>query len=146
MDAGVSTSLGDYKVTTVSIPTMAVRAGFYFNDRVSFEPSFGLTSVSGGGDHVTAYNATLGVLLHGRGSRVGAGVYVRPFAGLAGVNATGSSSQTQTNVGVGLGVAIPFAERMATRLELSYAHDYASRTQEGDNVIAAAMGLSFFSH
>src|SRR5690242_4966275 len=60
IDAGISTTVGgDYHVTTVSIPTSTVRAGFYLNDRVSFEPSFGLSSISSGGDHLTTYDAEL---------------------------------------------------------------------------------------
>jgi hypothetical protein len=149
VDAGIATTLGgDYHITTVSIPTSTVRAGFYVNNHVSFEPSVGITSISGGGDRLTTYDASIGVLLHGRAERVGAGVYLRPFAGITGVSTggSGSSSDTQTRLGVGLGSTIPFAERIATRLELSYAHGFASTYEQGQNTLAATIGLSFFNH
>jgi len=147
IDAGVATTLGgDYHITTVSIPTSSVRAGFYINDRVSFEPRLSLNSASGGGDRVTTYDAAIGVLLHGHGERVGAGLYVRPFAGIAGYSASGGSSETQTYIGGGLGVSIPFAERMATRLELGYQHGFKTNFIDGNNVLAATIGLSFFNH
>lgn len=146
IDAGVATTLGgDYHITTVSIPTSSVRAGFYVNDRVSFEPVLSLNSTSGGGDRVTTYDAAIGVLLHGRGERVGAGVYVRPFAGISGFSTDGSS-ETQTYLGGGLGVAIPFAQRMATRLELAYEHGFKTNFIDGNNVLAATIGISFFNH
>jgi len=147
IDAGVATTLGgDYHITTVSIPTSSVRAGFYINDRVSFEPRLSLNSASGGGDRVTTYDAAIGVLLHGHGERVGAGLYVRPFAGIAGYSASGGPSETQTYVGGGLGVSIPFAERMATRLELGYQPGFKTNFIDGNNVLAATIGLSFFNH
>lgn len=147
IDAGIATTLGgDYHITTVSIPTSSVRAGFYINDRVSFEPTLSLNSMSGGGDRVTTYDAAIGVLLHGHGERVGAGVYVRPFAGITGYSASGASSETQTYLGGGLGVSIPFAQRMATRLELAYQHGFKTNFIDGNNVLAATIGLSFFNH
>ena len=48
MDAGATIGLGDNSVTVVEIPQRAFRIGFFFTDRLSVEPKFGLTTISGG--------------------------------------------------------------------------------------------------
>jgi hypothetical protein len=142
MDAVVATSLGDTRITTVSIPNAEFRVGFFLSNNVSIEPRLGITSISGDGTF-TSYKGELGVLYHFGGERVGSGVYVRPFAGFTGYSSAGSD--TQANAGIGLGVKIPFAERLATRIEANYVHGFSSDMGDGNNQLAASIGLSFFT-
>ncbi|MEO6778839.1 MAG: outer membrane beta-barrel protein [Gemmatimonadaceae bacterium] len=143
IDAVIATTLGNTKVTTVSIPSGDFRVGFFVNNNLSIEPRVGLNSVSGGGSTYTMYNAQIGALYHFSTAPVGAGVYIRPFAGLVGVSGGGSS--TQGDVGIGLGTKIPFAERLATRIEVSYMHAFSSNMGDSGNQLAASIGLSFFT-
>jgi hypothetical protein len=142
MDAVVATSLGDTKVTTVSVPSAEFRAGFFVSNNVSIEPRLGFTSISGNGT-ITTYRGELGLLYHFAGEHVGSGVYVRPFAGFTGIS--GFGSDTQANAGIGLGVKIPFAQRLATRLEANYMHGFTSDGGDGSDQLAASFGLSFFT-
>ena len=64
-------------------------------------------------------------------------------AGFTGVS--GGGSDTQARIGVGLGTKIPFADRLATRLELNYGHAFSSSNSTGGNEIGASIGLSFFT-
>lgn len=145
MDAVVQSTIGQStNVTTVAIPEARFRVGFFVSNNLSIEPRVGVTSTSGGGSTYTTYNGEVGLLYHFmKGERTGAGVYVRPFAGFNGVS--GGGSDTQTDIGVGLGTKIPFADRLATRLEVNYLHGFSSGNNSGGNAIGASVGLSYFT-
>ena len=141
IDAVIATTLGSTKVTTISIPSGEFRIGFFTSDNLSIEPRVGINSISGTGSTFTAYKAELGVLYHL--DRATSGVYIRPFAGFTGYSGGGSS--TQGDVGIGVGTKIPFADRLATRLEANYMHGFSSNSGASENQLAASIGLSFFT-
>ncbi|MEO7218397.1 MAG: outer membrane beta-barrel protein [Gemmatimonadaceae bacterium] len=147
VDAVIQSTIGETpNVTTVAIPEARFRVGFFVSNNLSIEPRVGITSVSGGGSTFTTYNGEVGLLYHFMTSeRAGAGVYVRPFAGFTGVS--GGGSDTQGDIGIGLGTKIPFADRLATRLEVNYLHGFSSNNNNnsGGNAIGASVGLSFFT-
>lgn len=144
MDAVVATTLGSStKVTTISVPSAEFRVGFFVNNDLSIEPRIGVASISGGGSTFTSYQGELGALYHFGGERVGSGMYVRPFAGFNGVS--GGGSDTQANLGIGLGTKLPFGDRLATRLEANYGHNFSTTNRPSENQIGASIGLSFFT-
>jgi hypothetical protein len=150
IDAGVAIGLGDNSVTVVSIPAQAFRVGFFIDDRISLEPKFGLTTVSGEGDTFTTYAAELGLLYHFYRTRmrmepVGypplSAFYVRPFAGLVGASGGGNST-TNGLLGAGLGMKVPLISRLASRFEANFAHIFGD---DSSNQIGLLAGLSFFT-
>ncbi|MDP9176623.1 MAG: hypothetical protein M3O61_02985 [Gemmatimonadota bacterium] len=149
VDAAATIGLGDNSVTVVDIPAQALRVGFFMTDRVSLEPKFGLTTISGGGDTFTSYLAELGLLYHFYRTRTRtdlypsplAAFYVRPFLGLLGASGGGSST-TNGRLGVGLGMKVPIASRLASRFEANFAHIFGDFSS---NQIGLLAGLSFFT-
>jgi len=145
IDAVIASTVGSSpNVTQISIPDAQFRVGFFVSNDLSIEPRVGIMSVSGGGSTYTTYNGELGLLYHFvPRDRPGTGVYVRPFAGFTGES--GGGSDTQARIGVGLGTKIPFADRLATRLELNYGHAFSNGSNTSGNEIGASVGLSFFT-
>lgn len=151
MDAAATIGLGDNSVTVVEIPARAFRIGFFFTDRVSLEPKFGLTTISGGGDTFTSYLAELGLLYHFYRARTRAdpypypsplaAFYVRPFLGLVGAS-DGDDSDANGRLGLGLGMKVPIANRLASRFEANFAHMFGDFSS---NEIGLLAGLSFFT-
>lgn len=151
IDAAVTIGLGDNSVTVVDIPAQAFRIGFFVSDRISLEPKFGLTTVSGEGDTFTSYIAELGLLYHFYRARVrpdpypypspASAFYVRPFAGFVGASGGGSST-TNGRLGVGLGMKVPLVNRLASRFEANFAHTFGDFSS---NQIGLLAGLSFFT-
>lgn len=149
MDAGATIGLGDNSVTVVEIPQRAFRIGFFFTDRISLEPKFGLTTISGGGDTFTSYLAELGLLYHFYRTRTRtdlypsplAAFYVRPFVGLTGFS-DGDDSDANGRIGAGLGMKVPIASRLASRFEANFAHNFGDFSS---NEIGLLAGLSFFT-
>jgi hypothetical protein len=142
LDAGVSVNLSTPKTTDISIPVQLVRAGFFYNDRVSIEPQLRISSISGGGISLSTYTAALGVLWHLHEHPTGEGVYLRPFVGFTGVSGSGAS-ETRTIGGGGVGIKVPIAHRLAARFEANYTHLFSSRS--GNNALGVLAGLSFFT-
>lgn len=151
MDAAATIGLGDNSVTVVEIPDRAFRIGFFFTDRISLEPKFGLTTISGGGDTFTSYLAELGLLYHFYRARTRAdrdpypspvaAFYVRPFLGLLGTS-DGDDSITNGRLGIGAGMKVPIANRLASRFEANFAHIFGDFSS---NQIGLLAGLSFFT-
>lgn len=139
VDAGVSFGLDEPNVTTIGIPVRSIRAGFFFTDQVSLEPSFGLASTHIDDDTFTQYQAAIALLLHL--SRPTSGLYVRPFAGITGVSG-GGDSDSDGFVGAGIGAKIPWGNRrLASRLEANFAHGFDG---DGTNAIGLLAGISVF--
>ena len=142
MDGGISVGFDDPNVTTVSLPVQALRVGFFMNDNISLEPRFNFNSVSGGGVSVRSYSLELGALYHLGGYSNGSGLYVRPFAGIAGVGGD-LGSGSDGFVGAGAGVKLPFANRrLATRLEANLGHAFSDGG--GTNGLGVLFGVSLF--
>lgn len=143
VDAGVSVRFGSPTLTAVQIPTHRLRIGFFPTARVSIEPAFGLNVLSGDGGSLTTFDFQLGLLFHAHANRAKPQVYIRPFACVSG--ASGVVSGTAFEAGAGLGVKIPLQERIGTRLEAGFGHDFASSGSSG-NTLSLGIGLSFFTH
>ena len=140
-DATIQTTLGNgSNVTTVAIPSASIRVGFYVNPMLSIEPRVGLVVSSGNSAYVTSLSA----LVHFRGSPVGMGPYLRPFAGINGYSGAGDIHQT--SVGVGLGTTVNLVSELAGRFEANVGHAFAASGGSGNsyNVIGANIGLSYF--
>jgi hypothetical protein len=143
IDAGLTFGIGSSSGTVFSLPTQVFRLGYFLSDKLEFEPRFSINSISGGGNTVSTYDLEAGLLLIPDGDRVGKGLYLRPFVGVAGISVSGGGSANSGNVGVGVGLKLPFADRrLATRLEGNYQHGFGSG---GSNTIGLLAGLSFFT-
>lgn len=138
IDAGITFGLGTPSVTIISIPAQQIRMGFFVSPALSIEPTFGLTSSSGGGFSSTIYNLGAGVLYHFSPSRVQNQFYVRPFLNVVGTSGDIGSSSTAV-FGIGGGVKVPLRDRIASRFEANFQHG------DGDNAIGLLAGLSFYT-
>ena len=144
VDAGLSFTLDNPKVTVFSVPIQAVRAGFFVSPAVSIEPSLRLNTVSiRGGGSLTDYGLGLGLLYHFSTSRAENQVYVRPFIGVNGASGGGQSSSF-FNFGGGFGVKVPVGNRFAMRYEANLTHSSGSGISQ--NSIGLLAGLSVYSH
>jgi hypothetical protein len=143
IDAGLTFGIGNSSGTLFSLPTQVFRLGYFLSDKLEFEPRFSINSISGGGNTVSTYDLEAGLLLIPDGDRVGKGLYLRPFVGVAGISVSGGNSANSGNAGVGVGLKLPFADRrLATRLEANYDHGFSGG---GSNAIGLLAGLSFFT-
>ncbi len=145
-DAGVVIGLGGGSFTTIAIPAQAVRVGFPIGLRTSLEPKLGIIIVTGDGDTFTQYRGELG-LLYGLGSSrypgayQRAGLYVRPFIGIAGVSG-GDDSAASGILGAGIGARMPIMSRLSSRFEANFAHEFGDHD---GNEIGLLAGLSFYT-
>jgi hypothetical protein len=143
VDAGLTFGVGSSSGTLFSLPTQVFRLGYFLSDKLEFEPRFSINSISGGGNTVSTYNLEAGLLLIPDGDRVGKGLYLRPFLGVAGISVPGPGDTNSGYIGAGAGLKLPFADhRLATRLEANYEHGFGSG---GSNTIGLLVGLSFFT-
>jgi hypothetical protein len=145
IDAGISIGLGDDAVTTIDIPVSAARVGFPIGVRTSLEPKLRLNIITGSGDTFTSYRAELGLLYHLGSKRYPgayhrAGLYLRPFLGIAG-HANGNSDSDGL-LGFGVGLKQPIVSRLSSRFEANLAHRFG----DGDATeLGLLAGLSFFT-
>lgn len=145
VDAGVSIGLGDNAITTISIPAQAIRVGFPIGLRTSLEPKIGLTIVTGNGDTFTQYRGELGLVYSLGSSRYPgayqrAGMFVRPFIGIAGFS--GDNSSSNGVLGVGVGTRMPLMSRLSSRFEANFGHQFGD---SDGNEIGLLAGLSFYT-
>jgi hypothetical protein len=145
VDAGITIGLDDDAVTSIDIPVSSARIGFPIGRRTSLEPKFRINVITGNGDTFTSYRAELGMLYHlGSGRYPGAyhraGMYVRPFLGIAG-HANGDSDSNGL-LGFGFGFKQPIVSRLSSRFEANLAHQFG----DGDYTeLGLLAGLSFFT-
>ena len=141
IDGGISFVFSDPTVTLLSLPAQDFRVGFILNPAWEAEPRFGLNSASSNGNHLTTYEAALGVLYHLRKNPTGKGAYLRPFLGLSGIS-TDAGSDSNGFIGIGVGAKLPFGgRRLATRLEANLAQGLGDGS---DAQLGLLFGLSFF--
>lgn len=152
VDAGVSFTTGDPKVTTISVPLQSLRVGFYLSERVAIEPALAFNYAKSGDFSFSTLSPELGLLYDLTESRREPQFFVRPFAGVirtAADDGTGSESVTVSHVGAGVGVKVPFGsvERFAWRIEALYDHSFANTDKaiEAENAFGLKLGLSFFT-
>ena len=103
------------------------------------------SSHTGGGDTFTDYRAELGLLYHlGTSKYPGAyqraGMYVRPFVGISGVN--DGVDFTSGLVGIGVGYKFPIVSRLSSRFEANIAQHFGD---DDFTEIGLLAGLSFFT-
>jgi Outer membrane protein beta-barrel domain len=138
IDAGITFGLSDPNVTTIAIPAQQIRMGFFVSPALSIEPTFGLQSISGGGETFTAYQIGAGLLYHFSPSRAANQFYVRPFLNIVGTSG-GGQSDSQALFGIGGGLKVPLRDRIASRFEANFAHT------DGSDMIGLLAGLSFYT-
>lgn len=158
VDAGIgftsyscpTTSCGSTSVTQISIPTGALRVGFFVSPALSIEPQFAINSYSGSGTNFTKYELAVGALYHFSTDRKQNQLYARPFIGISGFSGGGSSSSSQTAFGAGVGMKQPIIERLALRYELGVEHALSSGSgasaTPASNTVFGTVGFSFFTH
>jgi hypothetical protein len=144
IDAAATFTL-DPSATVVSIPAAQVRAGFFASPKVEFEPSFGFVSANASGSRISELQFGLGLLYHFAGSRFETQPYLRPFAQLQFVSATGDNSSTSPAAGIGFGAKFPFGTRFAFRPELNYAHVWTDGDADDLDQIQLLMGISVYA-
>jgi hypothetical protein len=93
---------------------------------------------------VLSYGAGLAALYHFQTSRARTQWFVKPQTALTIFNGSGAS-QTRFQVGAGTGVKIPFADRLAWRVEVGVAHAFVSGVANDTNLLGLSTGLSFFT-
>ena len=99
--------------------------------------------MSGGGVSLRTYSLELGALYHFGGYNKGSNLYVRPFAGIAGVGGD-LGSGSDGFMGAGLGIKLPFANRrLATRLEANLGHAFTAGG--GSTGLGMLFGISYFN-
>ena len=144
IDAAATFTL-DPSSTVISIPAAQIRAGFFATPTLEFEPNFGLLTASGGGNRFTQLQFGLGVLYHFARSRFETQPYLRPFAALQSVSATGETTSTSPAAGIGFGVKFPMGSRFAFRPELNYAHVWTDGDADDTDQIQLLAGVSIYS-
>lgn len=144
-DLGVAFDFsGGSTTTTVTVPTMVLRAGFWMNDRISVEPNVNFTWVHVSGSSLTNFNAALALLYHFNADVARTRPYVAVFPGIAHLDVGGVSS-TQFFAGAGLGALVPLRERLAFRAEGLYSHSFSTSELSSSDEAALRLGLSFFT-
>ena len=148
MDAGVTIGLEDEASTRIDIPVQAFRLGFPISPRASLEPKVGIAVVTGNDNTETDYRAELGLLYHFGSDRYPgayhrAGLYVRPFVGIRGLDdGIDDDGDASGLLGGGIGYKFPIISRLSSRFEANFAHYFGN----GDaNEIGLLAGLSFFT-
>lgn len=154
VDAGISVTDDDPKITTVALPVNSLRVGFYVTDRVAIEPSVTFNYTKSGGSSFSRFAPELGLLFDLTESREAPQFFLRPFAGLErlsldGGTFGGTDAQTVPHLGAGVGVKIPFRsiERFAWRIEALYDHGFEKDNGAipAVNTVGLKLGLSFFT-
>ncbi len=142
-------------VTTLSIPLRRLRAGFFLSPLLSLEPTLAYERASDDDGSASGFAGDLGLVAHLTGQPVGrartAGLFVRPFVGVTRFSFSSDEdefddfdeSATQASVGVGLGFKLPVADRLAWRLEGTYARALETDDFPAANRVGLNVGLSF---
>lgn len=139
IDAGALIDLSDDTDVIAGVPLQSLRVGFFVSDAISIEPQVSFTYFNVPGESGVAVDGEIGPLIHLSPDRSRQQAYVRPFGGISYV----TDGETVFRLGGGVGVRIPVAERLATRLEASYAHGFTDFG--GGDILALRVGLSFFT-
>ncbi len=139
-------------VTTLSIPLRRLRAGFFLSPLLSLEPTLAYERASRDATSASRFAGDLGLVAHLTGQPVGRArtpsLFARPFVGVArrGVSSDErdfDESATQASVGVGLGLKLPVADRLAWRVEGTYARALETDDLPAANRVGLNVGLSF---
>ena len=144
IDAAATFTL-DPSTTVISVPAAQLRAGFFATPVVEFEPNFGLTSANGSGTRFTQVQFGLGLLYHFARSRYETQPYLRPFAALQSISASGQETSTNPAAGIGFGAKFPFGTRFAFRPELNYTHVWTDSAEDELDQIQLLLGISVYA-
>jgi hypothetical protein len=139
IDAGGSFDVSGSNTVAIGLPVQDFRAGIFVSDAVSIEPRVAFAFIDQDGSNLTAIDAQLGPVLHFSPDRGRPQGYVRPFGGVSYITDAGAV----VSLGGALGVKLPVAERLAVRVEGSYAHGFDSYYSA--DAVGLAVGLSFFT-
>lgn len=145
VDGALIFGLDDPNTTTLSVPIQQIRVGFFLSPTISLEPTFGLTTISGGGDRITTYTIGTGLLWHFEPSRAANQYYLRPFVNFNGSSFSGAGSDNSVTFGAGFGLKHPIRDRFNTRLEALFGHTGEHSGLPSSNDIGVLFGLSVYT-
>lgn len=143
-DIRLSLGLDDPRSFVIAIPAGNLRAGYYFTNQVSFEPSLTWISVAQENQEgASAYVVGLSVLYHTDPNRARRQVYMRPALLISG----GSGGiRSRTGLGFGVGLKRPmFTNRLASRGELNVTHVLESGPQPAETSLNFLLGFSVYT-
>jgi hypothetical protein len=127
---------------TVTTPT-SVRVGVPMGDRMSIEPRFLISLITGEGETVTSFDLTPAFLLAFRDAR--SGPYVALLPQVSYVSAFDESA-TQFSAGAGIGIRIQQTDRFGFRVEGQFIHGFENDDFSDSNEVNALLGFTFFTH
>lgn len=145
IDGALVFGLDDPNTTTLSVPVQRIRVGFFLSPTISLEPSFGLTTISGGGDRITTYSIGTGLLWHFAPSRAANQLYLRPFVDFNGASFSGAGSDNSVTFGAGFGIKHPIRDRFNTRLEGLFGHTGEHSGMPSSNELGVLFGFSVYT-
>ena len=145
VDGALIFGLDDPNTTTLSLPVQRIRVGFFLSPTISIEPTFGLTTISGGGDRMTTYTIGTGLLWHFAPSRAANQLYVRPFLDFNGASLSGAGSDNSVTFGAGFGIKHPIRDRFNTRLEGLFGHTGEHSGVPSSNELGILFGFSVYT-
>ena len=143
-DMGLNIGLDAPKTLSFTIPVPQVRAGYYFSDILSFEPSLSFFSTATKGFRASsAWSIGLGVVYHLATDRNLQRLFVHPFLSFNG----GSGGQdTQTGLGAGIGLMKPaMGNRLQWRIEGGLQHMLKAGANPASTGIYGNFGISVFT-
>jgi hypothetical protein len=139
IDAGALIDLSDDTNVILGLPVQNLRVGFFISDAISIEPQISFTYFNLTGDSGVAVDGEIGPVFHLSPNRSRSQAYLRPFGGISYV----SDDDAVFLLGGGVGIKLPVAERLAVRLEASYAHGFVDFG--GGDLLTIGTGISFFT-
>ncbi len=142
LDAGLNFGFSP-STTSIEIPQTSVRAGFYIDKRLSFEPAIGLSYFSVGGASVTSFSGDLGVLYHFSADRTKQQFYLRPLVAIRSLSGSGSSD-SQFGLGIGAGLKFPFEKNVVWRTEGTLRKLFQSGNLAGNTSLSLNFGFSVY--
>ena len=148
VDGSLAFGLDSPRITTLSVPVQQLRVGFFVTPTVSIEPTGSLDYVHSGNNSGSVLNLGVGALFHLNAAQTEPQPYVRPFLSVyrnSYDTPVGDESNTALALGAGVGVKIPFATRLAWRLEGAYAHRFKGGSIDSFDNLQLLFGLSYFT-
>ncbi len=132
---------GGSTVFSLTTPT-SIRVGVPVGERMSIEPRFLLSLVTGEGETVTGIDLTPAFMLAFSEAR--RGPYVALLPQVTYVSAFDESS-TQFGLGAGIGLRMQQTERFGFRIEGQFIHSFENDDFIDTNELNALIGFTFFT-
>ena len=143
-DSGMNLFLNDPKASLISIPDQAIRFGVFVSNRLSIEPSIGLTWIDGQErEPFTTVSLGLSGLFHITPDRSKPQAFLRPTTGVE-YNFFRANNEIQFAAGGYLGLRIPAASHLSVRLESGFLRRFESENVVSSDMVSFNFGVSLF--